>query len=200
MTKTNKEFWITGKFELGGKEILTAYSFSDTVNSTFMCAHYMQTKNGIYPTVTASVLAVALGTICPGIIEFFMGHEIGHIMNGDISMEDCGSHNIMDYDKRIRGEIPEKEFKADRFSWDYWIDEDVKQNLGKEFAYLNLLIPMWENRDEVENEFKTRAQVLGVEIATLTEEEQEEFKKRYKKELMSIIENNIKTGRYNPDL
>lgn len=76
-----------------------------------------------------------------------------------------------------------------------------KEKIGKEFAYLIFLFrSTCLNPDIVENEFRTRAKAIGFEVGVLTKEEQEEFKNKYKTEAMKIIDNNIKTGRFNPEL
>lgn len=105
-----------------------------------MCAQYIQVDGrDIYPAVITSIPAVAMASICPNVFEFFMGHEIWHIMNGDLVM-DLNASGIMDSEERIRGEIPEKEFKADKFSWDHWLSAEGKRKDRKGICILDIFI------------------------------------------------------------
>ena len=156
-------------------------------------ATYAMYEGKEIPAIIFSFPALALWFCdsCKNVMYWIINHELGHIVNGDIDLEiDPGyKYEIPDYEERVRGEIPEREFKADRFSWDT-CSEEQKEGVKKEIPYLLALFEAVYGTKKSTRKFKIRAQALGFEIGSTTNEGLEVLEKEYNEARERIVETN----------
>lgn len=171
---------ITSKQNFYGTEVLIGYSKSRRAFGSFAYASYVMLQNKKYPAVILSIPATILCNLCPNVMAWIIGHEVGHILNGDLDNVTSNAYGIADYEERMNGEIPEKEFNADRVGWDICTEEERK-GVIEEFPYMMLVFKAnWpEDYQRVRKEFDIRTHVLGFGIRPVSKEELEVFAKKY---------------------
>lgn len=172
---------ITNAQNFYGIDVLIGYSFSSLAVQTFAHATYSTINGQTYPTVVLSAPAMMLESICPNVMAWIIGHEVGHIVNGDLDTVKPDATGIANYEEIINGGIPEIEFRADRFSWDN-LDEEAKEGVKREIPYLLVVLgSVFSAADfeRVDKQFRIKARALGFEISTITRKELDMFAEKY---------------------
>lgn len=171
---------ITSKQKFCGTEILIGYSNSRLAFGTFAHTIYTTLEGKVYPTVVLSIPATFLCSLCPNAMAWIIGHEVGHILNGDLENITPNAYGIADYEERMSGIIPQKEFDADRVGWEICTEEE-REGVIKEIPYLMLIFKAnWRaDYERVREEFNIRTRALGFEIGSVSKEELRRFAKKY---------------------